>query len=370
MKPKPHVFSSPAQRQALIHLVGRVNDGVCSFLGPTTHALADSGVQQIVILIDDKVHRMALQQLHPDVQLVRLEAQRSPTREWHQLLTALRRALLTQSVAAVHLHGLIPSLIGVWASSSAPMPSKVYFSPHGSKLLSPLKGLGTLVLKLMRPQSGRAPQRAIANIDTDVRALRSITQHSVELIESPVSSLFFNTPHVENHTPQIISGHHADNAASGTSVAQMAVLLADEAPQGVRFSWLGPVPAISRAQFKAAHVEIIEAAPENHRASILSGAWAFYAPAGARGFPVFLAEAMAMGLPCVAFDTPYHRDLIRHQETGVLCKTEGEVLHTLSQLIIEPELRKRLGAAAHQEAWRRFHPEKFRTSLLAAYQES
>lgn len=369
MKPDLHVYSSPPQEHAVVHLVSRVNDGVCSFLGPTTHALAGSGVQQTVILIDDERHRPALQKLHPSVTLVRLQTERSLVHECRELHRALRQSMASQAVGAVHLHGLIPSLIGVWASSSSPMPRKVYFSPHGSKLLSPLKWLGTLVLRLMRPQSGRAPQRAIANIDTDVRALRSITQHDVELIESPVSALFFNTQRAEKSTPRVTSGHHADHTASGSSVAQMAVLLSGEGPAGVRFTWLGPAPAIARAQFKAAHVEIIDAASEERRTAELAGTWAFYAPAGARGFPVFLAEAMALGLPCVAFDTPYHRDLLRHGETGLLCKTEGEVLHTLSQLLNDPALRQRLGVAARQEALRRFHPEKFRASLLAAYQE-
>jgi hypothetical protein len=366
---KAREFPLPEPQDAVIHLVGRVTDAVCSFLGPATHALAESGGLQTVILIDDAQHRQALHKLHPSVKLIRLHAECTLPAQCQQLLRALREAVKAHPVGAVHLHGLIPSLIGVLASSSTPMPRKIYFSPHGSKLLSPLKWLGTLMLWMTRPQSGRTPQRAIANIGTDVRALRSITQHDVELIESPVAPAFFDTPRAAVRTPRVTSGHHAHDAASGTSVAQMAVLLADEAPEGVRFTWLGPVPPTSRAQFKAAHVEMIDAAQEDVRATELAGSWAFYAPPGARGFPVFLAEAMAMGLPCLAFDTPYHRDLIRHGETGWLCRTEGEVLHALSQLIATPELRERLGAAAREEALRRFHPDKFRTSLLAAYQE-
>ncbi len=362
----------PVSCESVLHLVGRVTDDVASFLGPTTHALAEAGARQTVILVDDEVHEATLHQLHPSAQLVRLPAPASRLNQVLQSRQALLRMLAQTPFEAVHLHGLLPSLIGVLAASSASasMPRKVYFSPHGSKLLSPFKALGSLLLWLTRPLSGRTPQRAIANIGSDVRALEALTQKNVELIESPVAPVFFATTHHEADTPKVVSGHHAhDDASSVPAVAQMAVLLCDET-HGARFSWIGQATPKQQAQLKAAHVTLVNATLDAQRAAGMADAWLYYAPPGARGFPVRLAEAMTLGLPCVAFDTPYHRDLIRHGETGLLCRNADEALTAISQLIASQSLRQRIGSAAREEALRRFNPVKFRTSLLAAYEEA
>ncbi len=355
----------PATEPSILHVVGRVNDTVASFLGPATHALAESGARQTVIFVDDAVHGSALKSLHDSVQLVAVPGQRNLFREVQQLRLALQNALVP-SVGTVHLHGLIPSLIGAMGPSET-MPPKVYCSPHGSKLLAPLRALGGLLLWTAKPLSGRSPQRAIANIGADMRALESLTQQNVALIESPVAQVFFATAHEEGTTPRVVTGHHAhDDASSVACVAQMAVLLSDEA-HGARFSWLGPLAPGLLAQLKAANVAWVDTAHDEARAQELARAWLFYAPPGARGFPVRLAEAMTLGVPCVAFDTPYHRDLIRHGETGMLCSNADEALTALSQLMASKALRHRIGQAARDEARQRFHPTKFRVSLLAAY---
>lgn len=360
----------PTQHASVLHVVGRVTDTVASFLGPATHALAESGALQTVIYVDDAVHATALLCLHPSVQRVPVPNQRDPFSQFRLLRGALQQSLGADAAEAVHLHGLIPSVIGAFTLSSAPLPPKVYCSPHGSKLLSAFKALGGLVLWTTKPLSGRRPQRAIANSGADVRALQALTQQTVELIESPVAPIFFATVHGEAPTLRVVSGHHAhDDAASIASVAQIAVLLSG-GNQGAHFSWLGPVAPALQAPLKAARVAVAASATVEERAQELGQAWLYYAPPGARGFPVRLAEAMTLGVPCVAFDTPYHRDLIRHGETGLLCSNADEALTALSELMASRPLRQRIGAAAREEAQKRFHPSKFRTSFLAAYENA
>ncbi|MES2887355.1 MAG: glycosyltransferase [Pseudomonadota bacterium] len=365
-----HPAVQPTQHASVVHLVGRVTDTVASFLGPATHALAESGALQTVIYVDDAVHASALLCLHSSVQLVPVPNPRGSLGQFRLLRGALQQSLGTSPVEAVHLHGLIPSVIGAFTLSSAPRSPKVYCSPHGSKLLSAFKALGGVVLWTAKPLSGRRPQRAIANIGADVRALQALTQQNVELIESPVAPVFFATVHGEAPAPRVVSGHHAhDDAASIASVAQMAVLLSGE-NQGAHFSWLGPVAPGLQAPLQAARVAVATSSTVEERALELGQAWLYYAPPGARGFPVRLAEAMTLGVPCVAFDTPYHRDLIRHGDTGLLCSNADEALTALSELMASQPMRQRIGAAAREEAQKRFHPTKFRTSFLAAYENA
>ena len=79
-------------------------------------------------------------------------------------------------------------------------------------------------------------------------------------------------------------------------------------------------------------------------------------------------SARMNGLPCVALDTPYHRGVITHGETGFLCRDEHAIVQCIAELIDSPLLRRRIGQAAREEARERFSALKFRDALFAAYE--
>jgi glycosyltransferase involved in cell wall biosynthesis len=77
------------------------------------------------------------------------------------------------------------------------------------------------------------------------------------------------------------------------------------------------------------------------------------------GFPNVITEAMAAGLPVIAFDCPWGTDeIVRNREDGLLVPPED--VHALAEamrrLIGDPELRRRLGEAGARNV-RRFGKE-------------
>ncbi|MDH3664639.1 MAG: glycosyltransferase family 4 protein [Alphaproteobacteria bacterium] len=76
----------------------------------------------------------------------------------------------------------------------------------------------------------------------------------------------------------------------------------------------------------------------------------FVAPSNYEGHPKALIEAMASGLAVVGTDVPGIREVIRHEQNGLLCaKTPNALAAALTQLAGSVELRHRLGATAAEE---------------------
>ncbi len=347
----------------VVHVVGRLTDEVFSFLGPAAQAIARSGRDQAVVMIDELRFRQNVAKLHESAELVMAPSQGNPIRQWAAMNEACRKALSAGSLHAVHLHGVLPALVGARAVRAAGVDVPVFFSPHGSSLIGTLRSLGRLG-KVAWMVLGNKRSQAIVNMPQETSAFEH--WESSELVESPVDEVFFNVARSESRHPLIVTGGRTQTLRSAELVAQLAVLLSGEDLR-ISFNWIGAVDEVSKRRLNAAGVGVFDVASDAECGARLSAGWVYLAPGATRGFPLFLAEAMAAGLPCVAFDCVQHREVIHDGETGYLCKTDREMIERIALLIDDPSLRLRIGRAGQAAARARFGETQFGVKLLAAY---
>jgi glycosyltransferase involved in cell wall biosynthesis len=95
-------------------------------------------------------------------------------------------------------------------------------------------------------------------------------------------------------------------------------------------------------------------------------------PSHREGFGVVCAEAMAHGLPVVAGDTGGLRDLVVHEETGLLVPP-GDVAglrEALTRLLGDVDLRRRFGEAGRERIAEHFTWQRFGDETLRAYEDA
>ena len=97
----------------------------------------------------------------------------------------------------------------------------------------------------------------------------------------------------------------------------------------------------------------------NDSTSVLKKAEIFVFPSAFEGFGLALAEAMAVGLPCLGLKSCLAvSQLITNNVTGILTDSTKEALaEGLERLLLDEALRTRLGVNA-KEAMEDFLPEK------------
>jgi glycosyltransferase involved in cell wall biosynthesis len=95
-------------------------------------------------------------------------------------------------------------------------------------------------------------------------------------------------------------------------------------------------------------------------------------PSRREGFGVVCAEAMAYGRPVVAGDVGGLRDLVRHEETGLLVPPgDVEALRAaLQRLLADPDLRRRFGESGRARIAEHFTWQRFGDEMLRAYEDA
>jgi glycosyltransferase involved in cell wall biosynthesis len=95
-------------------------------------------------------------------------------------------------------------------------------------------------------------------------------------------------------------------------------------------------------------------------------------PSHREGFGVVCAEAMAFGRPVVAGNVGGLRDLVVHEETGLLVEP-GDVAalrEALTRLLGDAELRRRFGEAGRARIAEHFTWQRFADETLRAYEDA
>lgn len=354
------------RERRVVHLTTHLDRGVLDLLGPATAALARSGSEQTVVLIDHLDGRSLLPRVADSTHIVLVPLRRNPVTQWRALSAAFARAVVMQRPDAVHLHGPIAASLGEHVLANLDSRIPALYSQSGAGLRGTLKPLAALAQLLGRTRRGTAPARAIGHGTAEGDVLAAMGHESVAVVEGPVDGAYFDvSQHAARH-PLIVSGSRVGDLRSAEAFDQLAVLLGGDG-LGLKFNWIGPVDAVASARLKAAGVGVFDSAQHTERAAGLAAAWMFVALTQRRGFPLCLAEAMAAGLPCVALDTPAHRSLVRHGDTGYLCRSQAEVIDRIAQLADTASLRERMGRAGRALALERFGQARFDRALLAAY---
>ena len=141
-----------------------------------------------------------------------------------------------------------------------------------------------------------------------------------------------------------------------------------------RFAFVGPPsPASTRAFARVRDPRIVElgAVSEGEKADALAACTAFCLPSSQESFGMVYLEAWALAKPVVALDIPALREVIDDGADGFRVPPGDAVAlaERLSQLLADPALAARMGAAGQRKAQDRFTWPKVAAAVEAAIEQ-
>ncbi len=133
----------------------------------------------------------------------------------------------------------------------------------------------------------------------------------------------------------------------------------------------GPLrPVIEElARASSGAITLLGPQPFDKVASLLNALDVFAFPSKGEAFGISLLEAMACGLPSVAFGRWGVKELIADGETGLLAGGPADFCDKLRQLVADRALRERLGQAARKSVEARFSWPHVAAETVAFYRE-
>jgi glycosyltransferase involved in cell wall biosynthesis len=107
---------------------------------------------------------------------------------------------------------------------------------------------------------------------------------------------------------------------------------------------------------------------DDARLALYTSADIFVLPSHAEGMPNSMIEAMSLGVPVVVTPVGSVPDVLRDGDNGLLVPVRDvhALRAALARLLMDPELRQRIGAAGHRTAAEVFSLERGATALAAA----
>lgn len=106
------------------------------------------------------------------------------------------------------------------------------------------------------------------------------------------------------------------------------------------------VTDISMRSVNRKRVKIVGPVSEKEKRYLLSRSWVFVNPSIGEGWGISIIEANLHGTPAVAFDVAGLSESIKNGETGVLVKSEKELVASIGEVLIDKRYREKLSKNA------------------------
>jgi glycosyltransferase involved in cell wall biosynthesis len=303
---------------------------------------------------------------------VELHHVRRPIDPWHDALALVELIRLCRQVGPdiVHVHSSKMGVLGRLAAWLAHVPIRV-LTVHGWSFApyhGPSRSLFVWIERLMRPVtttvvcvSEKTRQEGVAARACDPR--RSVVIHNAVDVHA-----FAHAPRRDRTAEVVGVGRFAYPKDFATLLEALRLV---EAPCRVRLVGDGPeLDAVASALDRmglSRRVQLLGARADVP--DLLASSDIFVLSSRSEGFPVSVLEAMAAGLPVVATDVGGVAEAVEEGETGFLVPAgDSEALaRGLERLLVDGELRHRLGAAGRARARSHFDVSPYRAAYAALY---
>jgi len=337
---EPHAASAPRLERGkrVLHVAGHVDFCSLEFLRHAVHQLGALSSEQWLLLLDtqDELGH-ATAGLPQEVQL-RI-APRNTSRSiaaLFGLVSLIRSTIDDLAPDVVHLHAANAALLRRVVDLASERAIMVVRTPHGYG-------------ETHASRSAREPL-------------------TTAFIDGLVPDEFFNNAQPMPTAPAVVAtiARSLRPSARDEAFAQLAVSLSGDSP-ALRFRWIGNASPPVHQYLRAADIEHVELDGSSPPASALRGASVYVETTESDHFPIHVAHAMALGIPCVVLRRANRYRVVKHCQTGFVCANLDELRYYVALLGRDQVLREHLGRIAHAEALSRFGAERFRNALFGLY---
>ncbi len=357
----------------IIHITEALGGGVAHVLSQMAKAQTAAGHQVMVVhsvRLDTPVDLLsALFPAPIERRVVAMVTAIAPGADL-RALGQIYKLLKAEDPDVIHLHSSKAGVLGRLAGLLAGKRHQLFYSPHGFAFLredvSPAKQKLFLNLERFASKCGgtlvacSATEADLAR--TEVGHVRTcLVENSIDLSAVPVAKGL-----ADGRVRVVTSGRICYQKAPWRfrdMAAECADLPAD-------FVWLGDGDLRADLMVDGALPAHLEIAGWQARAGVydsLATADIFVLPSLWEGMPLALIEAQAAGLPAVVSNVVGNRDVVLDGVTGFVCDSDQALIEKLRLLILDVDLRRRMGQAARDMAAKRFSVERMHREMMAVY---
>lgn len=356
----------------ILHITESLGGGVAHSISQLAKAQAKSN--EIIVIYSRRKDTPTEAQLeillpHPiRRKQISMATQISPIRDFFSLFLLIR--LINQMQPKIlHLHSSKAGALGRLAAIFFRKHIKVFYSPRGFSFLrqdisSVKRWIYFLIERILTIFPGVLVACSKSEMDL---AINDIRHNEVTLIENSADLGCIQRAKRIVATPlRIVTSGRLCFQKAPWKFRKLAEALSN---YPVEFLWIGggKDELLLPYKYNLYNMRITGWLDRNGVLKELQQADIFIMTSLWEGMPLSLIEAQAIGLPAVVPDVIGCRDIVDHNYTGYVCKSDKDLIEKVRKLILDSSLRRKMSINASKMARKRFHIDRMNTEMMKIY---